>query len=100
MVIERILKENRAPGAQLLGFGDGYVEIQNIKSVGGVAVAVASDEAGRSGKPDAWKRKPRPSKKKCIDATASKVRKANWCVPMVCVRPAIADRPRFAFRIT
>ena len=43
-------------GAQLLGFGDGYVEIQNIKAVGGMAVAVASDEAGRSGKPDAWKR--------------------------------------------
>jgi phosphoglycolate phosphatase len=56
MVIDRILKENRVPGAQLLGFGDGYVEIQNIKSVGGVAVAVASDEAQRSGKPDAWKR--------------------------------------------
>ena len=56
MVIERILKENRVPGAQLLGFGDGYVEIQNIKAVGGVAVAVASDEAQRSGKPDAWKR--------------------------------------------
>ena len=56
MVIDRILKENRVPGAQLLGFGDGYVEIQNIKAVGGIAVAVASDEAGRSGKPDAWKR--------------------------------------------
>jgi phosphoglycolate phosphatase len=56
MVIDRILKENRVPGAQLLGFGDGYVEIQNIKAVGGIAVAVASDEAARSGKPDAWKR--------------------------------------------
>jgi phosphoglycolate phosphatase len=56
MVIDRILKENRVPGAQLLAFGDGYVEIQNVKTVGGVAVAVASDEAGRSGKPDAWKR--------------------------------------------
>jgi phosphoglycolate phosphatase len=56
MVIERILTENRVEGALLLGFGDGYVEIQNIKSVGGLAVAVASDEAGRSGKPDAWKR--------------------------------------------
>jgi phosphoglycolate phosphatase len=32
------------------------VEILNIKSSGGVAVAVASDEAGRSGRPDAWKR--------------------------------------------
>lgn len=56
MVIERILKENRVPGEQLLGFGDGYVEIQNIRAVDGIAVAVASDEAGRSGKPDAWKR--------------------------------------------
>ncbi len=56
MVIERILKENRVPGGRLLGFGDGYVEIQNIKAAGGVAVAVASDEVRRSGKPDAWKR--------------------------------------------
>jgi phosphoglycolate phosphatase len=56
LVIERILRENRVEGESLLGFGDGYVEIQNIKAVGGLAVAVASDEAGRSGKPDAWKR--------------------------------------------
>lgn len=56
MVIERILAENRVDGAALLGFGDGYVEIENIKSAGGVAVAVASDESGRSGKPDPWKR--------------------------------------------
>jgi len=55
-VIRRILSENRVEGDALLGFGDGYVEIQNIKAVGGVAVAVASDEAGRSGQPDAWKR--------------------------------------------
>jgi len=56
MVIERILSENRIDGPALLGFGDGYVEIQNVKAVGGTAVAVASDEAGRSGKPDPWKR--------------------------------------------
>lgn len=56
MVIERILKENGVEGELLLGFGDGYVEIQNIKAVGGLAVAVASDEAGRSGRPDPWKR--------------------------------------------
>jgi phosphoglycolate phosphatase-like HAD superfamily hydrolase len=55
-VIERILRENEVEGATLLGFGDGYVEIQNVKAVGGTAVAVASDEAGRSGKPDPWKR--------------------------------------------
>jgi len=56
MVIERILAQNQVDGTELLGFGDGYVEIHNIKAVGGTAVAVASDEAGRSGKPDPWKR--------------------------------------------
>ena len=57
MVIERILRENAIPGAQLLSFGDGYVEIQNTKEVGGLAVAVASDEANNgSGRFDDWKR--------------------------------------------
>lgn len=56
MVIERILRENRVPGELLLGFGDGYVEVQNVKAVGGLMVAVASDEVQRSGKPDPWKR--------------------------------------------
>ncbi len=55
-VIERILTEHRVEGSSTVGFGDGYVEIQNVKAAGGTAVAVASDEAGRSGKPDAWKR--------------------------------------------
>jgi len=57
MVIERILRENKIPGEQLLAFGDGYVEIQNTKEVGGLAVAVASDEAHNgSGRFDEWKR--------------------------------------------
>lgn len=56
MVIERILRENNVEGARLIGLGDGYVEIDNIKQAGGTAIAVASDEAGRSGKPDLWKR--------------------------------------------
>jgi phosphoglycolate phosphatase len=56
MVIERILRENQVEGSHLLGLGDGYVEIDNVKAAGGTAIAVASDEAGRSGKPDPWKR--------------------------------------------
>ena len=57
MVIERILRENRIAGEQLLAFGDGYVEIENTKEVGGLAVAVASDEAHNgSGRMDEWKR--------------------------------------------
>ncbi len=56
MVIERILRENRIQGEQLLSFGDGYVEIENTKEVGGLAVAVASDEANNgSGRFDEWK---------------------------------------------
>ena len=57
MVIERILRENSIPGERLLAFGDGYVEIENTKEVGGLAVAVASDESNNgSGKIDEWKR--------------------------------------------
>ncbi len=58
MVIESILRENKIPGEQLLAFGDGYVEIQNTKEAGGLAAAVASDEANNgSGHMDEWKRR-------------------------------------------
>jgi phosphoglycolate phosphatase-like HAD superfamily hydrolase len=57
MVIDRILAENAIDGRRLLAFGDGYVEIENTKQVGGLAVAVASDEAHNgSGRMDEWKR--------------------------------------------
>jgi phosphoglycolate phosphatase len=57
LVIERILRENHIDGAHLLSFGDGYVEIQNTKEAGGLAVAVASDEANNgAGQFDEWKR--------------------------------------------
>jgi phosphoglycolate phosphatase-like HAD superfamily hydrolase len=55
MVIERILKENHLEGSQLVTFGDGYVEIEDTKAVGGIAVGVATNEAERQGV-DAWKR--------------------------------------------
>ncbi|NCB62102.1 MAG: HAD family hydrolase [Clostridia bacterium] len=55
MVIERILRENEIPGDVLLGFGDGYVEIENVKAVGGYACGVASNESERQGI-DEWKR--------------------------------------------
>lgn len=57
MVIERILREHRLAGDQLMAVGDGYVEILNTKEAGGLAVAVASDEAHNgSGRMDEWKR--------------------------------------------
>jgi phosphoglycolate phosphatase-like HAD superfamily hydrolase len=55
MVIEQILHGHGLAGEELLGFGDGFVEIEEIKRVGGVAVAVASDEVRRQGV-NAWKR--------------------------------------------
>ncbi|HZU35610.1 MAG TPA: HAD family hydrolase [Gemmataceae bacterium] len=55
MVIDRILEKHDLHGPALLGLGDGFVEIEEVKAVGGVAVAVASDEVRRTGI-NAWKR--------------------------------------------
>lgn len=55
MVIQNIIKTHELAGKELIGFGDGYVEIENIKSVDGFAVGVASDEVNKCGI-DEWKR--------------------------------------------
>jgi phosphoglycolate phosphatase len=55
MIVERILREHGLRGEELLAFGDGFVEIEEVKKAGGVAVAVASDEARRRGV-HPWKR--------------------------------------------
>ena len=55
MIIERILREHDLRGKELVVFGDGYVEIENGKAVGGIAVGVATDEERREGV-DLWKR--------------------------------------------
>ncbi len=54
-VIRDLIVSQGIAGEALLGFGDGYVEIENVKSAGGTAVGVASDEARRRGV-NAWKR--------------------------------------------
>lgn len=55
MLIQDIIRTHNLKGGDLLGFGDGYVEIENVKEAGGIAVGVASDEARREGV-NAWKR--------------------------------------------
>ena len=55
MVIKDIIGLGGINGPELIGFGDGYVEIENVKEVGGLAVGVASNEAERVGI-DEWKR--------------------------------------------
>ena len=56
MIIEQITRDAGVPGSSLLGAGDGYVEIEEIKKVGGLAIGVASDEETRMGIND-WKRR-------------------------------------------
>lgn len=55
MVIERLIAENQLQGHELMGFGDGYVEIEETRKAGGVAIGVATDEKHRGGL-DEWKR--------------------------------------------
>jgi phosphoglycolate phosphatase len=55
MIIERIIAEMGVAGEELLAFGDGYVEIEETRLAGGVAIGVASEEETRQGV-NAWKR--------------------------------------------
>ncbi len=55
ILIERIIGRAECAGNELLGFGDGYVEIENVKTAGGVAVGVATDEP-ECLRVDEWKR--------------------------------------------
>ena len=43
-IIANLLRERGVEGTTLLAFGDGPVEIRETKAVGGIAIAVASDE--------------------------------------------------------
>ncbi len=49
LVIKRLLEENNIKGEELLSFGDGFVEIELVKNVGGYAIAVATDEKTQCG---------------------------------------------------
>lgn len=44
ILIQRILASAEFQGQEFLGFGDGYVEIEEVKKVGGVTVGIASKE--------------------------------------------------------
>lgn len=55
MIIARMIEECAVDGAELVAFGDGFVEIEETVKAGGLAVGVASDEVERCGV-NAWKR--------------------------------------------
>ncbi|HEX3878269.1 MAG TPA: HAD family hydrolase [Bryobacteraceae bacterium] len=44
IMIDRIIAQENFRGEEFLGFGDGQIEIEDIRAVGGVAVGVATDE--------------------------------------------------------
>jgi phosphoglycolate phosphatase-like HAD superfamily hydrolase len=56
ILIRRMISAFECKGDELLGFGDGYVEIKNVKDVGGLAVGVATAEP-ECAVVDEWKRK-------------------------------------------
>ena len=55
-VIRSLLEEKKMQGGELLSFGDGYVEMELTRTVGGYAVAVATNESAKDHSVDAWKR--------------------------------------------
>jgi phosphoglycolate phosphatase-like HAD superfamily hydrolase len=55
ILVQRILALPGVGGGQLLGFGDGYVEIEEVRRVGGITVGVATDEP-ECLRVDEWKR--------------------------------------------
>jgi len=55
ILVQSILRLPEVRGAHLLGFGDGYVEIEEVQQVGGVTVGVATDEP-ECLTADPWKR--------------------------------------------
>ena len=55
MIIGQIIRDTGVAGEQLVGVGDGFVEIEEVKKVGGLAVGVASNEQTRAGINE-WKR--------------------------------------------
>jgi phosphoglycolate phosphatase-like HAD superfamily hydrolase len=56
ILIQRILSTSDVAGREILGFGDGYVEIEEVKQVGGVTVGVATTEP-ECRVVDDWKRR-------------------------------------------
>ncbi len=55
ILIQRIVSSTEVRGEEIVGFGDGYVEIEEVKLVGGVTVGVASKEPACA-EVDQWKR--------------------------------------------
>ena len=56
LLVRRILTSSECAPAELIGFGDGFVEIEEVKKAGGVAVGIATCEP-ECIEIDAWKQR-------------------------------------------
>jgi phosphoglycolate phosphatase len=54
-IIADIVRQNHLQGPEFVAFGDGFVELEEAKRVGGIAVGAATDEVNRAGV-NTWKR--------------------------------------------
>lgn len=73
-IVARMIAEANLQGNQILGIGDGYVEIEEVKKVGGFALGVASNEETREGVNE-WKRR------RLIEAGADAIVADYRCLP-------------------
>lgn len=71
LLLERIRADHGLSGAEIAVFGDGYVEIEAARSVGGVAIGIASLESGERGW-DEWK-------KERLCAAGAHILVPDWC---------------------
>ena len=55
MILEQIVSDTGVRGEQIVGFGDGFVEVEEVRKIGGLAIGVASNEKTLEGI-DLWKR--------------------------------------------
>ena len=55
MIIQQMIEESGIAADRIVGFGDGYVEIEEVAKAGGYAIGVASNEETRTGV-NGWKR--------------------------------------------
>jgi rfaE bifunctional protein kinase chain/domain len=49
IVLNKIIKDNKLHGSELVTFGDGPVELRECRKVGGITIGIASDEIRRYG---------------------------------------------------
>ncbi len=55
LLVQRLISDSKYAGEDLVVFGDGFVEIEEVKLVGGIAIGVATDEPSCQ-QVDEWKR--------------------------------------------